>query len=268
MAAVATLSVVALVAVVAWQIGHAVGGNTAGLNATNQVLPPAEAHTPFSSINWQSPPSATDASSDKSYSAPATKDVDGISNIAGNVAGTLVDSYSALVSAGVYTPEVGQKVASDIGASLRANISYRTYTSDDIKSDADTSYARMLTYRGDMQLALGPLLKNNGYELKLFSSYIDTGDKKYIAQLKSAAQNYRDAASNAARVVVPLDAVLHHVAILNALNGFAATVDNLALHADDAFASAALLQTYTNAEGDVLASFSALATYEKSKQSS
>jgi len=267
MAAVAALSVVALVAVVAWQIGHAVGGNTPTLSATNQVLPPAEAHTPFSSINWQGP-LPSNAGADTSASAEATQDKDGISNIADNVAGTLVDTYSALVSAGAYTPEAGQQVASDIGASLRANISYRTYTSDDIKADADTSYARMLTYRADMQLALGPLLKNNGYELKLFSSYIDTGDKKYIAQLKSAAQNYRDAAKNAAKVVVPLDAVLHHVAILNALNGFAATVDNLALHADDAFASAALLQTYTNAESDVLASFSALATYEKSKQSS
>ena len=266
MAAVAALSVVALVGVAFWQVWRSFDGNTAALSATGDVLPPVEARTPYSGIDWQSPLPA-DTSADTSPYAPATEDRDGISNIAGNVAGTLVGSYVELVATGTYTPAEAQKVASNIAANLRANVSSQTYAADDIKTDPDTSYARMLAYRGDMQVALGPLLKNNGYELKLFSSYIDTGDKTYLARLKSAAQNYRDAALNAASVTVPLDAVPHHVAVLNALSEFAATIDTMADHADDAFASAALLQTYTNAEGDILASFNALAAYEKSKTS-
>ncbi len=47
---------------------------------------------------------------------------------------------------------------------------------------------------------------------------------------------------------------------------FAATLDQLAAHADDPFASVALLRGYNQAETDMLTSFNSLASYFKSKQ--
>ena len=46
---------------------------------------------------------------------------------------------------------------------------------------------------------------------------------------------------------------------------FAATLDALVAHADDPFASVALLRGYNKAESDMLTSFNALTIYYKSK---
>ncbi|MBI4133232.1 hypothetical protein HY478_01315, partial [Candidatus Uhrbacteria bacterium] len=129
------------------------------------------------------------------------------------------------------------------------------------------SYDRMLAYRSNLRVALEPLLKNPGYELSLFATYVETRDSKYIDLLKTASKNYREAVSNAAKVVVPRDAVSAHVGILNALSEFGATVETMANHGDDAFASAALLQTYTKNEARLFASFESLASYYRNKKS-
>lgn len=220
------------------------------------------ARTPYGGINWQAP--LSEGSSATSDSVMAI-DQDGISNIGENVMGALVGSYVTLAESGSYTPEEGGKIAEDIAASLKASVSYLVYSQIDIKIDTDTSYERMLTYRNDLRIALEPLLKNPGYELGLFATYIESRDARYLEQLKETAINYRLAIENAANVVVPEDAASQHVGILNALSEFGAIVERLSKHADDAFASAALLRTYNDSEANLVVSFDSLASYYKSK---
>ena len=217
--------------------------------------------TPYGSINWQTPlPEETSGESGNEA------DPDGIGNIADNVVGTLVGSYITLAESGSYTPEEGEKIAEDIATSLKASVSYPIYSQSDVKTDTDTSYERMLTYRNDLRIALEPLLGNPGYELNIFANYIETRDKNYTDQLKATAQNYRVATENSAKVVVPEDALSYHVGILNALSEFGVIVERLSQNADDAFASAALLRTYQSSEAHMMVSFNSLAMYYTSKQ--
>ncbi len=262
MGVLAALSVLALVGVSTWQAKNAFTGPNSEMRAINTSKPLSErASTPFDSANWQAPlPNLAE-------SAQKEADSDGISNIAGNVVATLVDSYSALQENGEDSPEQRERIAQDIGASLKAKVTHKTYATSDLKTDADTSYDRMLRYRNDLRIALEPLLKNPEYELKLFATYIETGESANTDQLSMAAENYFDASANVAKVVVPTDALSQHLAILNALSEFGATVEAMASHADDPFAAAALLQTYAGSEKKLFSSFDALATYYRTKKS-
>src|SRR3989344_4783308 len=264
MATLAGLSVAVLLGGGTWQIYQTLEGGGRILSATN---PSAKtnlyASTPFGNVNWQAP--VSDAEDDPSSFARASEDKDGISNIGENVVDTLIGSYAALAESGAYTAEAGEQLAEDIGASLRANVSYPTYSVDDLKTDTDISYERMLAYRNDLRIALEPLLKNPGYELSIFANYIESRDALYLEQLRMAAENYREAVERTANVVVPEDALSQHAGILNALSEFGATVERLAEHADDAFASAALLRTYDASELRLFTSFDTLAMYQKSK---
>jgi len=197
----------------------------------------------------------------------ATPSDDGGSLIGEAILGGLVNTYETLQEQGLYTPEVGQKVAERMAATLEVPIPHKTYTSSDVRKDADTSYARMLVYRKSMQEALAPLLKNTELEFETFAHYTDTKDPVYLEKLRGAAKNYFDAADAGAKIVVPNDAASHHIAILNALQEFGTTLTMLADNANDPFASVALLRSYNQAEADVLASFQALVTYQKQKQS-
>lgn len=258
----AASSIVVLIGVVVWQTGKMFMQGEEAL-ATNEAPLAEEAATPYESVDWQTP--MTDEAGNI-LTALGEPDEDGISNIAGNVVGTLLYSYNALNENGAYTPEEGEKIALDIATSLRADVSYKTYASIDIQTDADTSYERMLQYRKDLQIALEPLLENKGYELNIFANYIDTADQSYRDELRASVQNYRTALDNASRLVVPQDAVAHHIAILNALSQFSTTVERMSQHADDAFAAAALLSTYQNSETNLFLSFNQLASYYTSKQ--
>lgn len=262
MGTLASLSVAVLCGIGIWQIYGALTKGGHVVSATNgSSKTTAQARTPFGGIDWQVP-----ASLDASSTSKNRADADGISNIGDNVVGALVDSYVTLQKSGVYTPDEGARVAENIAESLRAHVSFETYSAGDIKTDTDTSYDRMLRYRSDLRIALEPLLKNTAYELSLFASYIDTHDKTYIAGLKTAAGHYQDAVTNAANVVVPRDALSHHIGILNSLSEFGATISAMADNADDPFASAALLRTYNSAEAQMLTSFNTLAMYEKAKK--
>jgi len=188
-------------------------------------------------------------------------DPDGLSNIADNVLGTLVGSYVAMKDAGTYTPAQGNRVAETVSSDLRANISYRIYGTSDIKTDPDASLSRMLAYRSDLRIALEPLLENRSYELDIFASYIDTGDEAHLAELRHMAERYRTATENVLKVVVPENALTHQLDILNALSEFEMVLEKMATYANDPFAAAALLRTFSGAEVNMLTSFDALAGY-------
>ena len=254
----ATLCIVGLVGVIAWQIDAAFQSKNAPI--ASAVVPPANSEPAVPSVDWQKSPGISAATS-------SSTDPDGLSNIGQNVVSTLTNSYTALSGAGEYSPAVGAQIATDVASTLQANVSYQKFSPTDIKTDADISLARMLAYRADMRVATAPLLKNKEAEYIIFARYLDTHDASNLVALKKVAQNYRNAITLGAKVVVPADAVQYHVAILNSLSEFAATLDAMSNFADDPFASAALLRTYDTAERDVLVSFNAAATYYKQKVS-
>ena len=66
MATLATLSVIALVAVGTWQIYKAVAGSGSEVRAENPASEGvAQARTPFGGIDWQAPPVSAEASAEK-----------------------------------------------------------------------------------------------------------------------------------------------------------------------------------------------------------
>ncbi len=179
----------------------------------------------------------------------------------------VVSRYSALQEQGMYTEDVGAGVATIMAEALSPAVPYHSYTSSDIKTDSDTSVARQQKYSDDLRASLAPMRVNTQPEFEIFAYYIATQDTKYLKRLKEVAQYYRDAAKATAQVVTPADAVTRHVAILNAMEKFASTLDALALNAADPYASVALLRTYNEAEAEMYSSFKAFASYYKQKNS-
>lgn len=204
----------------------------------------------------------TEVGIDASQNASST---DPIAMIGPMVTAQLVGQYAGLQDQGTYSSTTAALAADDIAANMRAAVSYKVFVLSDLKTDSDTSYARMLQYRSDLRVAFEPLLRNSVSELDLFAKYEETSDPSYLDDLRAAAVNYNDAITLTAAVVVPRDAVNYHLAILNAMSEFEATITAMADHGEDALASAALLRTYNKAEADMLYSFNALGSYYSQK---
>jgi len=244
----AAISIAALLAVAGWQIDASLRERSA---ATSYV-----AETNASSTSLLDTSASSILSSDPSTTPLGSAVFD-----------ELVAQYLSLQDGGLYTPETGERAAEKMAEELKVPISYRAYTAADISTDPDSSYVRMLAYRGELQESLAPLLRNTQAEYEIFAYYVNTKDKTYLEKLQRAAQNYRAAAGATALVVPPQDAFGQHLGILNAMGEFAATLDALVANADDPFAAVVLLRTYNEAEARVLASFQALAKYYREKQS-
>lgn len=265
MAVLAVFSVVALIVVAGSQIYSAFLQKNPELIAAGTGDSSSRiARTPYGSINWQVPLSGIPIEG----TAGGGDDPDGVGNIGNNVAEVLLSSYAALEGSGTYTPEAAADIAGNIAASLRASVSYKEFAAADLEIDEDTSYERMLEYRGDLRVALEPLLENPGYELSLFANYIESQDVAYLNQLRETAENYHAAVAQAGAIAVPQDAVAEHVEILNALSEFGTVVERLTIFADDAFATAALLRTYNESEARLFVSFNTLAEYYRGKPQS
>lgn len=237
------------------------------MHTTEQILafvatPPAMADTDASDATWQQELVLLGLSDGDTSTAPGTN---GIAIIGPVVTAEMVGVYASLQDQGSYTSADIQSASAHIAANMRATVPHKTYTLADIKTDADTSYARMLTYRGDLRIALAPLLENSGSELEIYGKYIETSDSTYLAQLSSASQNYTRAAQQSAALTVPKDAINYHKDILNAMEQFAATLDQMVAHAADPLASMALLRTYNQSESDMYYSFKALSAYYSQK---
>lgn len=209
--------------------------------------------------------SDADTSASGEFSSAASSSSASGSALGAAVLDEIVSRYVSLQQQGIYTPEVGQKVAEKMAATLKPEIPYKQYSAADIRTDPDTTLARALAYRGDLQESLKPLLKNTQPEFEIFALYIDTKDEQHLTRLRAIAHDYRDAARASALVVAPADAVEQHVAILNAMEEFAAMLDAMATNASDPLASVVLLRTYNQAEADMLLSFKALALYYTQK---
>lgn len=195
----------------------------------------------------------------------STGNTDPISAVSSNALGEVVGAYAGLQQQGTYSSSSAASIAGSIGMGLSAPVSYTPIDASAIKTSSDTSYAAMIRYRTALQGSLKPLLKNTQPEYEIFGMYVETKQQTYLDQLRAAAENYILAASSSAALTVPTDAVQVQLGLVNSMNEFAATLDQLASHASDPIASSVLLENYNRAESDVLGAFQSLVTYEQSK---
>lgn len=161
--------------------------------------------------------------------------------------------------------EEGIAAVEKLGASIVPELEYKTYAASDVRTDPDTSKDRVLSYRADLRVALEPLLQNKELELDIFASYVETKDKKYLSALRNTSDNYRQAITNTEKVVAPADAASYQASILTSMSQFSSMLDALADHADDPFASAALLKSYMIAQDSMIASFNSIGMYASQK---
>lgn len=258
----ALLAVCMLVGVLGWEV-------VSFIQSRNQQLSVVAAAASQGSGAQASGTGAMDISTQAVLSGfgplPGSSATTSVADIGPNVIGQLVANYIAAQQSGSYTPATGQQLATNMAPYVKAQVSYTPYTSAQIPTTNDLSYARMLQYRSDMQTALRPLLKNTQPELNIIGQYVDTKNPTYLVQLRTIASNYTQAAQNAAQVTVPQDAVSAHVAALNATQEFGAVLTSFADNADDPITSVALLRAYNQAEQDMFNSFNTLAQYYAGK---
>ena len=272
----AAISVSALVVIAGWQAASAIKSREIA-----SLYVAERAQSPISVVSGKiGSPSALEAGDLRGYAngdsalsaeqsalaaEAAAEDSNDLSKIGENVVAQIADTYSQLQQIGGYTPVQGERIAANIAASLRGEVPHESYTALDFLTDPDTSYKRMLAYRADLQLALQPLLANTEPELEIFGRYIESRDRSNLKKLEVVAQNYREAVSNMKVVVVPTDALSSHMAVVNSLVEFAATLEAMAKNADDTMATLALLRAFNDGEQAVLNSFNALARYQRQK---
>ncbi len=257
----AALSVAVLVCVAIWQVSSFVRNGQVSLAYVAVPTPTQPSNA--SGADWQQEMALLGLTDRNDPTATSSSDT--IAMIGPMVIAQMVGAYAGLQSQGTPTLEGVQAVSNTVSSNLRAAISYKTYTIADFKTDPDISYERMLTYRSDLRTALTPLLNNKSAELDLYGKYIETSDPSYLTRLTAAAKNYKDAAANTAALSIPRDAVNYHKDILNAMEEFGATLEQLVSHANDSLASAALLRAYNQAEEDMYTSFNALSAYYSQK---
>jgi hypothetical protein len=197
--------------------------------------------------------------------ATSSGDSDPISAVSENAVGEVVGAYAGLQQSGQYSSTTAAQVAGSIGTQLQAPVSYSPISASQMQTTQDTSYKAMMQYRTALQTSLKPLLQNTQPEYVIFGMYVETKQQTYLDQLRASAANYVAAASSTAALTVPADAVSVQLGLVNSMNEFAATLDDMADHADDPIASSVLLENYNQAENDVLNAFQALVTYEQSK---
>jgi hypothetical protein len=197
--------------------------------------------------------------------APSATSTDHLAMIGPMVLGEIYGSYAALRESGDYTKEDLQAAAEQIAVSLKAAVAYDAFESTDFTADRDTSTARVRTYRDELLTALEPVSSVPEAEYVILGRYMETQDATYLAQLKEAARAYRAAAERASIIAVPKDAVELHRDTLNALQAFASVLDGISDHANDPFASIALLRTYAEKEAAIRTAYDHMRSYYVSK---
>ncbi|MCE9541765.1 hypothetical protein K8R03_04400 [Candidatus Kaiserbacteria bacterium] len=243
-----------------------------------KVSAPLRAHAPVTATASTTAPQIPGAATSPSWqqemtllglatsSGPVAGDEDPVGMIAPQVLAQLVGEYQGLQQSGTFNKDSASAAAERIAPNVKATVPYTPYTPEDISTDSDSSYARMLTYRNDMRTALTPLLDNTRAEYEIYADFVATGDAAYLRELHKAAKNYSDAAAAAAHITVPADIAQTHLDTVNALVHFSATLLSMTVHADDPIASVALMRTYNTSELAVVDSFDRLAKYQRMKQ--
>jgi hypothetical protein len=189
------------------------------------------------------------------------------SPVTGAVIDTLLGTYATLKNEGTFTDASAAALGKSVAPMVRIPLTYPKVTVKDILPSADVSEKAGIAYQQALHGALSPLRENTIPEFEFLARYLETKDPSYLTQMRNVALLYRDAASNTARLIVPSDVVSYHVAIINSLEEFSATLNALATYADDPIGSVSLLRSYNIAEQDVLSTFNALRAYYANKTS-
>jgi len=195
----------------------------------------------------------------------ATSSATGLSPLGDAILNKVINAYSELSDGDGYSTEAGSSSAHALAETIQPAVFSKTYSAFDIQATGDVTLSRVLSYRSDLRDSLAPLLSITEPEFATFAHFVESHDNSYLGLLQRDAALYRSAASSTLQVVVPQDAVPYHLGILNAMQEFASTLDALVSHANDPFASAALLRSYNEAESTMLTSFNSLAQYYRAK---
>lgn len=196
---------------------------------------------------------------------PPTQSENSIALLAENVESQIVQSYAALQHDGTFSNENASLLGQSLAKYVKADVQYRAINAEGISTDPDISVARMLKYRSDLGVLLKSIASSTQPEFEMFALYLDTHDPQYLDAMRASAKRYRAAAEASAKVVVPKDAIDVQMKLVNSFSLFASVLDSLADHADDPFASTALLKNYNAAESEVFTAFNSLARYFRSK---
>ena len=249
----AGVSVAALILVVGW------------LAFSNSSAKYVRSEQPSGAVVAASAPDAAafDAADLSSIAASANMEVtaEDLSMIGPSVVGALVSQYQSLKESGAYSREAAAAAAEQLGESAYVPVPYKKYTSKDIHTSTDNSYAAMLKYRASLKNALAPMAELENFELGTFAKYSATKDPAYLAELRSTVATYTSSTKAAEKLVVPEGAAQLHANILNAMGQFASVLEGLTDNADNPITTLVLLRTYNEAESSMLTSFNNLAMY-------
>ena len=190
-----------------------------------------------------------------------TSPSDPLSTIGADIAQILYGGYLSLKQYGEYSPSRGEQLGTTVASNLRAPIIFTPHVAQELSLDTDTSKERVLTYRSHMRDATASMITDEGPEFELFARYLSTKDASWLGKLQIAAARYREAEAAMLALTIPKDAAPEHLRVINAVGGYASTLERLSVFGDDALASAALLRTYNEAEQELLMSFDMLAQY-------
>lgn len=247
-------------------------GSVAIARTVSMVFPPA-APVALATIATSTPGVSADALQELLLLGQATttdastaSGTDHLSMIGPVIMGELIGSYRAIRESGEYTTEDLRDAATQLAQYMKAAVSYESFETDDLKTSSDVSTEHVRSYRTDLQRTLAPLSSIPGAEYEIYGRYTETHDQTYLVQLKDAANTYRTVAQNAAALTIPRDAITQHRDLLNSLNAFSAVLDGLASHADDPYASVALLRTYTEKEQGIYDAFNHMRAYYAKKE--
>lgn len=247
-------------------VARVVGSLSPAPEVTSTVADAAETtleQVPEDTPEWQQEALLLGLTSDTD--APFATTTDHLSMIGPMIMGEIVGSYAAIRQGGEYSKQDLQTAGQKIAQYMKAVVSYQAFENTDFKTTDDTSTERVRAYRDQLQLALAPLTTIPGAEYEIYAKYDQSNDTKYLQQLKDAANAYRTAAESASTISVPRDAVNFHRDILNSLRAFSSVLDGLASHADDPFASIALMNTYTEKEQGIYDSYNRMRAYYANK---
>lgn len=177
----------------------------------------------------------------------------------------IFNSYAVLEQEGKYTSEAGNEIGQAIASSIQTTLSYKTYTTGDIRTHSDTFDDAAALYSEAVHRALSPLQTNTEPEFAILAKYVETKDVALLTKLRHVADLYAQAAEDASLIVVPSDVAIYHTRILNALQKFSAVLRAMANNAHDPIGSVALLSTYNETEYEVATALNALKYYYENK---
>jgi hypothetical protein len=173
----------------------------------------------------------------------------------------LISEYASLKQSGAYTNDRGVLIGEKLANSIRQITPFEPRILEDIKSDPDTSYERMISYRSAMQDIFSPLLSLNEAEFVIYGKFVENKDRVALGEFLDIADVYQEVADAAAEIIVPIDAVDQHLDAVNALSFYAEVLRNMVRYSYDSVASFALLRTYAQADQYLITTFNSLSLY-------